>query len=471
VQDARGTDVLPLEDGTFAVSAIVMTRFSFGDPWLFVLDSAGGYLWREAAGEAGLPVSRDLESGGMLGSTSDGSVLLAAYGEPRATGVDADAAVLRIAPGTGLERAAVIGGDDGCVYSILGMLVHADGSFVLAVNGGCGDYQSSVLSFDSDGDIDWSLDASLGDGQTKACGVSGEGIVLLFLDETEWVDRLVFIDGTGNVRTGPVVDLDSDVRVRTMIVDGDRILLGGYSNNSPWTGCLDRSGAFIWQRTLEDFSGSVSDMAVTPDGSLTLCGFTSESDGLPLAGLCRLDADGNVEWSRRFGGGEYQYFESVAILDDGGIILAGTMSILSDEYQFPCAWVLRTCADGTVPGYVPDLDCFVPETRFEPVILDPLGWVVACGAFQDESDAMERSEALRSETGMDAGTLWIPDWPSLSGAPAWLSYLGPLYPNDPLLVENRWTIATESPDAYLIWVGGSSTRVTMTLDEATSQLP
>ncbi len=466
-----GMDILPLEDGTFAVSAIAMTQFSFGDPWVVVLDAAGRFLWREAAGEAGLPVSRDLESGGLLGSTGDGVLLLAAYGEPRATGVDADAAVLRIVPGRGFERATVLGGDDEGVYSILAMRVRADGSFLLACSDCIGSGATFFSSFDSDGDLEWRLDSALGEGEVRAVGESGEGFVILFLDKTDWVERLLFIDGTGNLRTGPEVCIDPDVNIRSMIADGDRILLGGSLHLAPWTACLDQSGVPVWQRTLTDYRGVVSDMAVSRDGSLTVCGFTTEQDGRTLAGLCRLDAGGEMEWSRRFGGGEFQCFESVSPLADGGMVLAGSIGVRMDDSIIPCAWVLRTSADGTVPGYYPDGDYFIPETLFEPVILNPLGWVIACGAFRDESEATARSEELRSETGIDAGTLWIPDWPSLSGTDAWLSYLGPVYPHDPRIVENLEVIETCSPDAYLIWAGGSSTRVTMTLEEAASPLP
>jgi hypothetical protein len=180
-----------------------------------------------------------------------------------------------------------------------------------------------------------------------------------------------------------------------------------------------------------------------------------------------LDADGGLTWARRYGGGDFPSLESVAFTRDGGLLLAGSIGMATPEDGLvPCAWIVRTDSEGMSPGHVPESDFQLPPIRFEDRILAPLGWVVACGAFEDEESALFFSSRMSALTCIESGALWIPDWPSLSGSEAWLSYIGPVYPHDSRLTEYLTAIRNEAPEAYMIWVGGCSARVTMSLEEA-----
>lgn len=80
-----------------------------------------------------------------------------------------------------------------------------------------------------------------------------------------------------------------------------------------------------------------------------------------------------------------------------------------------------------------------------------LGWVVACEALTSEDVAREHAEELKELLLDDAGHLWIPGWPSLSGQEAWLVYAGP-YDEESEAAGVACALLWRHPDAYCIHV-------------------
>lgn len=478
----RTTDAEILPDGSIALAVSATAGdFWFGYPWILVLNGSGDVTWTDACGEAGIPgVSRELESGGWLEPLADGSLLLASYAEPRATGVDAEVAVLHITPGVGTETAAVIGADDDRAYWPIGMEALPDGSF--AVIGrtcstedvpfefACDAAGNSAISFDPSEDRYYFV---------QAFDLAPEGTVLACTDSyEEWlVSRNASGDTLCIADRGPE---GSESYISILRCSGDRILLAGALYGSPWVACLDRDLNTIWETTLPQFLSGVADMAEDPDGSLTTCGFYAELEGeggggnTVLPAVCRLDASGAVEWARLYEGVQDLWICSVDAAPDGTVILSGSATLPDADSSLACAWVARVGQDGRFPGadhgegdtvHLP-----VPDAQF--VMKPPLGMIAACGAFESESDATARAEGLSelagsSEYGWEypTGVTWIPDWASLSGAEAWLAYVGPLWTNDEGIDDMMERIATLCPDAYLVWAGNCRSRVTYSADE------
>ncbi len=88
----------------------------------------------------------------------------------------------------------------------------------------------------------------------------------------------------------------------------------------------------LWTRT---FGGPAFDQAtwveLTPDGGFILAGFNGagphgDSDGW----LIKTNAEGNVQWSHFYGGEGYEEFRSVEVLPDGGYLAFGTTNSDSD---------------------------------------------------------------------------------------------------------------------------------------------
>jgi hypothetical protein len=105
-------------------------------------------------------------------------------------------------------------------------------------------------------------------------------------------------------------------------------------------------GDVIWTR---NYGGVGAEQAYfvqqTSDGGYIIAGSTSSyGTGLLDVYLVKTDADGYVEWSRTFGGTDYDWAECVRQTSDGGYIVVGlTMSYGAGFFD---AYMIKTDADG-----------------------------------------------------------------------------------------------------------------------------
>ncbi len=478
----RTTDTEILPDGRIALAVSAAAGdFWFGYPWIVILDGSGDVEWTDACGEAGIPgVSRELESGGWLEALADGSILLASYAEPRATGVDAEVAVLRITPGVGTRPVAVIGADDEKAYWPIGMEALPDGSFAV-IGRTC---STEDVPFEYTGDAAGNGAMRLDPSEGLYCFVQAfdltpEGLVLACTDSYEsW---LVSMDASGDTLiVTDHVPIGSESYYSILRCSTDRVLIAGARNGSPWVACLDSGFGTVWETTLPQFLSGVQGMSEGPDGGLTICGFYAELEGgggggnTVLPAVCALDASGEVVWTRLYEGLEGLWINSVDTAPDGTIILAGSARVPDADTSLACAWVARLDRDGLPPGtgHGESDTVHLPDPARQFVMKPPLGMIAACGVFDSESDAVALAGQLSglagsSEYGWEypTGVTWIPDWASLSGAEAWLAYVGPLWMNDEGVDDMMERIGSLCPGAYLVWAGNCRSRVTFTPEE------
>jgi putative intracellular protease/amidase len=85
------------------------------------------------------------------------------------------------------------------------------------------------------------------------------------------------------------------------------------------------AGNALWSRTFGGAcSDGASDIEETAEGGLIVAGYTySSGNGNSDMLLLKLDSEGYEIWSRTFGGGGWEYGNSVCQADDGGFIIAG----------------------------------------------------------------------------------------------------------------------------------------------------
>jgi len=147
--------------------------------------------------------------------------------------------------------------------------------------------------------------------------------------------------------------------------DGDGSNNEGFHDN--WILRLDASGNILWEKSF-GFSGHDHsyDIVETSDGGLFFSGFldvtssngegsTSKSSGLTRHGVgefwgTKLDADGNLQWRKFFGGSNNDRSFGVINAYDGGFILAGAsesndfdISNSKGSYDF---WVVKVDKNG-----------------------------------------------------------------------------------------------------------------------------
>lgn len=126
--------------------------------------------------------------------------------------------------------------------------------------------------------------------------------------------------------------------------------------------CLAQGPTIQWQKT---YGGSGSDGLIsaikTSDGGYLLGGFSSSGIGgeksQPNQGLedywaVKIDANGNKQWDKTYGGNLTDYLQAVIQTSDGGYMLAGyTQSAMGGDitdttYGYFDTWIIKTDASG-----------------------------------------------------------------------------------------------------------------------------
>jgi len=154
---------------------------------------------------------------------------------------------------------------------------------------------------------------------------------------------LVRTDGAGNMLWnqtfgGSKIDQASAI-VQTS--DGGFAIAGytqSFSNEyyDFWLIKTDSFGNMQWNRTYDQEGMSYpSSLIITSDGGFALGGEAFSEDGQFDFGMVKTDKDGDVEWTKTYGGEKWDRASSLVETSDGGFALAGeTNSYGSGDYDF-----------------------------------------------------------------------------------------------------------------------------------------
>ncbi|MEP7265573.1 MAG: T9SS type A sorting domain-containing protein [Bacteroidota bacterium] len=174
------------------------------------------------------------------------------------------------------------------------------------------------------------------------------------------------VGGTSN-ETAKSIEQTSDggyiVAGFTASTDGDVTFNhGGTINLSDyWLVKLDASGNIQWQKT---FGGSKDDIAYsvtqTTDGGYVIAGISESNDGdasgnhgLHDYWIVKTDGSGNIQWQKSYGGSLNDYAYSIQQTSDGGYIVAGGALSNDDNVtglhgdNYDC-WIVRLNSSGTL---------------------------------------------------------------------------------------------------------------------------
>ena len=108
--------------------------------------------------------------------------------------------------------------------------------------------------------------------------------------------------------------------------DGD--ITHSFGGTDMWVVKLDANGNILWQK---NYGGSGTDLPyslqLTADGGSILAGSTSSTDGditfnhgFVDAWVLKLDASGNIDWQKTYGGSDLESAQGILQLSDGGYI-------------------------------------------------------------------------------------------------------------------------------------------------------
>jgi len=173
----------------------------------------------------------------------------------------------------------------------------------------------------------------------------GEGIRDMYLIKIDREGEVLWTKTYG----GSSIDAAFDLHQTS---DGGLVIAGhtfSFSESSDvYVIRTDENGSILWQK---NFGGSFNDIAYsiteTQDEGFIICGETeSFGAGFLDAYLLKLNKNGALEWSKSFGGENFDSGRSIAEASDGGYALAGqTRSFGEGEQDF---YLVKTDASGNL---------------------------------------------------------------------------------------------------------------------------
>jgi len=185
-------------------------------------------------------------------------------------------------------------------------------------------------------------------GQTKSFGAGDYDI---------WILKL---NGSGDVSWQKSCggSYDDNIHAIRQTSDGGYIVAGdtksfGIGSYDIWILKLDSNGGIDWQNTYggSAFPQSNSDesrfLQQTSDGGYIIAGHTASFDiGSYDIFLLKLDGNGDVSWTKTYGGSSEDYARSIQQTSDGGyIVVSDTKSFGAGSFNI---WVLKLDGNGEV---------------------------------------------------------------------------------------------------------------------------
>ncbi|MFK7808294.1 MAG: T9SS type A sorting domain-containing protein [Saprospiraceae bacterium] len=309
----QGNTVILTNSGGYAIAGWYDVESLFtAEFYLLVLDAEGDTLWTRTYGAA-IDTSANFGANGsgnegfsLIQTSDDGFLFIGERHDTQAS--PSDAYAIKIAADGDLEWARLYGGFDD-------------------------EYGYAVAESDNG-------DYAIG-GFTETAGAGPRNMLLIKTNnfgDTLWT----------KIYGGSSIDAATDMQ---QTIDGGYILSGnsfsfGAGDSDMYVVRTDEDGNILWQKT---FGGELNDIchaiARTEDGGFILCGESQNfGEGDTDIYLVKIDSNGNLQWSKTYGGEGKEAGNSVSQTSDGGYIIAGyTREFGSGGEDF---YLIRTNAQG-----------------------------------------------------------------------------------------------------------------------------
>jgi len=303
------------------------------------------------------------EWGSSLIQTSDGGYAIAGFTESFGAG-EADVYVIKLDSNGNLQWTKTIGGqhrEEGT-----SLIQTSDGGYAIAgvtISFGAGEADVYVVKLDANGKPQWTKtiggpkdDRGFSLIQTSDGGYAIAGYTKSF-GAGEWDFYVVKLDANGNLQWTKTIGGPKDDQGFSLIQtsDGGYVIAGGTDSFGAgkadvYVVKLDANGNLQWTKTIggEYFDGG-SSIIQTADGGYAIGGATTSfGAGLLDVYVVKLDANGNLQWTKTIGGpaSEIGNFHSLIQTSDGGYAIAGlTQSFGAGEWD---VYVVKLGANGNL---------------------------------------------------------------------------------------------------------------------------
>ncbi|MDR6922171.1 T9SS type A sorting domain-containing protein [Chryseobacterium sp. 2987] len=313
--DDKANSVRQTNDGGYIVAG--STRSVNGDVsgnhgqedfWIVKLNSTGNIEWQKTLGGSGNDAAR------CIRQTPDGGYIVAGKSESNdgdITGNNGylDGWIVKLDQNGGVTWQKSIGGPNFEEFSSLELT--ADGGYVMTgnISTSNSDFNYWIVKVDSSGNTQWS----------KNYGGSA----------SDTANSLKQTPDGGYIIAGSSNSSDGDITASN-------------GNYDYWVIKLDPLGNLQWQKS---FGDHLYDHAFgidnTDDGGLAVLGYSATTDTTNPSSndylLIKLNANGDTEWLRRYGGTHDDYASALQQTADGGYIMAGvsnSFSVSQGNYDY-----------------------------------------------------------------------------------------------------------------------------------------
>jgi len=302
--DDRGNSLIQTSDGGYAITGSTKSFGAGGyDVYVVKLDAKGNLQWTKTIG------GPDREEGNSLIQTSDGGYAIA--GSTKSFGAGGyDVYVVKLDAKGNLQWTKTIGGPG--TEEGRSLIQTSDGGYAIAgytTSFGAGEPDVYVVKLDAEGNLQW----------TKTIGGPGLDAGLSLIQTS---------DG-GYAIAGPTSSF-------------------GAGETDVYVVKLDANGNLQWTKTIGGKNDDAGlSLIQTSDGGYAIAGSTiSFGVGEPDVYVVKLDANGNLQWTKTIGGPGNEAGYSLIQTSDGGYAIAGpTKSFGAGEWD---VYVLKLNADGNL---------------------------------------------------------------------------------------------------------------------------
>jgi hypothetical protein len=330
----EGQFLIQTSDGGYAITGYTE---SFGarewDVYVVKLDATGNLQWTRTIG------GKDADGGSSLIQTSDGGYAIAGYTFSFGAG-ETDVYLVKLDANGNLQWNRTIGGKKEDWGSLL--IQTSDGGYAIAgaTNSfGAGEADIYLVKLDANGNLQWTrtIGGPKGDegysliqtsdggyaiaGDTKSFG-AGEADVYV-----------VKLDASGNLQWTKTIGGPASEEGNSLIQtsDGGYAIAGstksfGAGGKDVYVVKLDANGNLQWTKTIGGPKGDEGySLIQTSDGGYAITG-ESSSFGAGEADLyvIKLDANGNLQWTKTIGGPDSEEGVYLIQTSDGGYAIAGS---------------------------------------------------------------------------------------------------------------------------------------------------
>ncbi len=239
----------------------------------------------------------------------------------------------------------------------------SDGGYALAgmtSNGGANG-RFYLLKTDSEGNQMWDKVIEMGYHAEGRCLIQtsdGGYVVVGEYGANSWDFLVVKIDSQGNLLWNKTYGESGDNRCYSVVETSEGGLAiggwisedGGNNDINFWLVKTDAEGTVQWTGSYGGATWDLlGDLIQTSDGGYALAGHTGMTPETTVDRydffLVKTDAAGNMQWSKTYGGGSQDYFESLIQTSDGGFALLGASeSFGAGNSDF---WLVKTDPIGT----------------------------------------------------------------------------------------------------------------------------